>query len=530
MSQKDLGRRTALNVRFNNVDISEDINKNLISLKYTDESEGSADDLSIVIHDRDAKWVMNWLKKEIEQRDQANADIARGVYEQSSGSAGAGTQNTASYTVTAKIGLNVRKGRGTGYEKLGALGYGDTVDVYGIIDNWAEIRYSGQVAYCSASYLKLSQGSTAPAQKSTSDQSWSVGEEVVVTGQARSNSYGINARIGYQVNNHVGKITYLNLGSGIPYPIHVDYLGWYAESCVTKKNQPNQAVSNDGGKTPNAKYTKINAVITAQNVDGNGTDRVLDCGKFELDSVRFTAPPKKVEMSATSLSYESTIRKVKKTRSWSKTSLQEIAGAIAKAGGYNLLYSSAFNPTYSYVLQSDVSDIEFLSNRCRAAGLKLKVTDGILVIFDSKEYDSKAAVRTFTMGDGTYESISLESTLAMAAYSSCHVTYEDDQGNTYEATFTPPTAYSEGEVLEVKEQVGSNQEAMELAKRRLRAANKGETTGKIKIQGDPRMVAGVNIQLKGFGDFDGKYSVDKSTHKIPPYTTDIEISKVVEDY
>lgn len=528
MSQKDLGRRTALNVKFNNVDITSDINANLISLTYTDASEGETDDLSIVIHDRDAKWVKDWLKKEMEQRDQANADIAQGVY--TTAQTAAATTGTTKYTVTPKIGLNVRKGRGTGYGKLGALSYGTTVDVYEIVNGWAEIRYSGQVAYVSASYLKLANGATGAAQNSASGQSWSIGEEVIVTGRARSNSYGTNARVGYQVNNHVGKITYLNLKSGIPYPICVDSLGWYAESCVTKKNQPAPAATDDGGKTPNAKYTKINAVITAQNVDGNGTDRVLDCGKFELDSVRFTAPPKKVEMSATSLSYESTVRKVKKTRSWSNTSLNGVASAIAASGGYNLLYSSGFNPSYSYILQDNVSDIEFLSERCQAAGLKLKVTDGILVIFDSKDYDSKGAVRTFTMGDGTYSSVSLESALAMSAYSSCHVSYEDDNGNTYEATFTPPTAYSEGEVLEVKEQVGSNQEAMELAQRRLRAANKGEITGKMKMPGDPRMVAGVNIQLKGFGDFDGKYSIDKSTHKIPPYTTDIEFSKVVEGY
>ena len=152
------------------------------------------------------------------------------------------------------------------------------------------------------------------------------------------------------------------------------------------------------------------------------------------------------------------------------------------------------------------------------------------MVYDSGENDSRDAGITITMGDGSYESISLESTLAMTAYSSCHVSYEDDSGNTYEATFTPPTGYSEGEVLEVKEQVSSNEEAMELAIRRLRKANKGEITGKIKMPGNPDMVAGINILLSGFGDFDGKYSVDKSTHKIPPYTTDIEISKVVEGY
>lgn len=523
MSQKDLGRRAALNVKFNNTDITSDINENLISLTYTDASEDETDDLKIVIHDRDAKWVKDWLKKELEQRDQANADIARGVYSSTA-------SGTANYTVTAKIGLNVRTGRGTSYKKLGALKYGATVEVYGIVDGWAEIRYSGQTAYCSASYLKLSSGSAATGQSSSSGQSWSIGEEVLVTGRARSNSYGKNAKIGYQVNNRAGKITYLNLKSGIPYPIHVDSLGWFAESCVTKKNQPSQAESQDGSQTSNAKYTKINAVITAQNVDGSGTDRVLDCGKFELDNVRFTAPPMKVEMSATSLSYESTIRKVKKTRSWSKTSLKKIASSIATAGGYNLLYSSSFDPTYSYILQSDLSDIEFLSGQCKAAGLRLKVTDGILVIYDAKDYDEKTAIETITMGDGSYDTVSLESALAMAAYSSCHVSYEDDQGNSYEATFTPSTAYSEGEVLEVTEQVGSNKEAMELAKRRLRAANKGEITGKFKMAGDPRLVAGNNIQLKGFGDFDGKYSIDKSVHKVPPYTTEIEISKVVEGY
>ena len=144
MSQKDLGRRTALNVKFNNVDITSDINANLISLTYTDASEGETDDLSIVIHDRDAKWVKDWLKKEMEQRDQANADIAQGVY--TTAQTAAATTGTTKYTVTPKIGLNVRKGRGTGYGKLGALSYGTTVDVYEIVNGWAEIRYSGHVA------------------------------------------------------------------------------------------------------------------------------------------------------------------------------------------------------------------------------------------------------------------------------------------------------------------------------------------------------------------------------------------------
>jgi len=268
-----------------------------------------------------------------------------------------------------------------------------------------------------------------------------------------------------------------------------------------------------------------------ENRDGDGQDYVLDCGVFELDNVKVSGPPQKVEMSATSLSYESAIRKTRKSRSWNNTTLREIGEEMAEAGGYEFLYSAEYNPRYQSVYQDDMPDAAFLLEKCGKAGLRLKVTDGVIVIYDQKELEESEPVRTITRGDGSYSTFSLESGLSTTAYSSCHVKYEDDNGNTYEATFTPETAYSEGEVLEVTEQVSSNDEAYEVAVRRLRKANKGEITGKFTMMGDPRLVTGVNVALEGWGDFDGKYSVDQSSHKVGVgYTTDIEISKVVEGY
>ena len=237
MSQTNSGRRTALNVKFNNVDITENITENLISLTYTDATEGETDDLKIVIHDREGKWVRDWLKREMEQRDSANAAIASGEAGVSADSSG--TQN---YTVTAKIGLAVRAGRGTGYRQLGAIPYGATVQTAEIVSGWATISYSGQTGYINANYLTPAE----PSGKSTGGSQ-----------------------------------------------------------------------SQDGSGTAHAKYTKVSAVITALNTDSNGKDKVLDCGKFELDSVRFTTPPNRLEMSATSLSYESSLRKTKKTRGYS---------------------------------------------------------------------------------------------------------------------------------------------------------------------------------------------------------------------
>ena len=54
--------------------------------------------------------------------------------------------------VKASAGLNVRKGAGTNYAKLGALTNGTTVTYYGEKDGWLQIKYNNQTAYISKQY------------------------------------------------------------------------------------------------------------------------------------------------------------------------------------------------------------------------------------------------------------------------------------------------------------------------------------------------------------------------------------------
>jgi phage protein D len=451
MSSRNLGRRTYITVKFNNTDISEDINRDIDTFSYTDEADGATDDLKIKLNDPNNIWIGSWLRKELEGRDQGNAQISSGNYGTSEETETGGT----SYMVTAKIGLNVRTGPGTGNTKVGALSYGAETTVYSIDNGWAKIRYNGGTYYACAQYLTPSKSGGTTSSSTTQD----------------------------------------------------------------------------GSSTNGAKYTRIEAAITLCNYDGLGHDKVLNCGSFELDDVTVSGPPQVVELGATSLSYQSAIRKTKKTRSWNNTTLKEISGTIAEAGGYTLMYLSAYVPNFTYMLQDNQSDIEFLSERAKNAGLCLKVTDGILVMFDAADYEQKDAVRTIKRGDGSYTSYNFETSLSTTAYSSCHVSYEDEDGNTYEATFTPNTAFSEGEVLEVTEEVTSNEEAMELAKKRLRAENKGEMTGNLTMVGDTDLCAGNNVEIEGWGDFDGKWSIDRAEHSISgKYVTKIEISKVIEGY
>lgn len=56
-------------------------------------------------------------------------------------------------TVTADV-LNVRSGRGTGYNKIGSLKYGDKVKLCYLLNNWWSIDYGTNVGYVSADYIK----------------------------------------------------------------------------------------------------------------------------------------------------------------------------------------------------------------------------------------------------------------------------------------------------------------------------------------------------------------------------------------
>ncbi len=55
------GRRSEVQLTFDGVDISKEVKKDLIRLRYIDSEEEEADDLQIILNDRDEKWLNKWL-------------------------------------------------------------------------------------------------------------------------------------------------------------------------------------------------------------------------------------------------------------------------------------------------------------------------------------------------------------------------------------------------------------------------------------------------------------------------------------
>lgn len=275
---------------------------------------------------------------------------------------------------------------------------------------------------------------------------------------------------------------------------------------------------------------KLSATITPENWGGDsGT---LPTGNFELDSVDAGGPPSTITIKGISLSYSSPIRQTKKSKAWENYTLSGIASEIAGSGGLSCMYAASSDPSYDRREQEKTSDIEFLSDLCHDAGISLKYTDSQLVLFDQSDYEGKAPVMTIRRGDGQYIKYKLSTGSANTQYGSCRVSYVDPAtAQCIEGTATAPGEDAESaECLEITARVKDAGEAMALAEKQLRLHNKFNRTASFTLLGNTGLVAGVTVQLVGFGGWDGKYMVKQARHVVSAsggYTTQIVLRKVL---
>ena len=358
----------------------------------------------------------------------------------------------------------------------------------------------------------------------SSSGGWSIGDRVVVTGRPQFTSYG-DGTPGTYVENYEGVITHLNLRSGVPYPINVDGRGWFSTDQATK-----------AGAGSAIKGLSIQARIVKKNWLGNGKSQMLDCGKFELDSIEAGGPPASITIKGTALPFGSQIRQTKKSKAWEAYTLSRIAGEIAAHNGMAAMYESVNDPYYKRVEQVTMSDIAFLSKLCKDAAISLKVSGNMIVLFDQAAYESKPAVLTIKKGDGSYTKYKLRTGKADMEYAACRVSYVNpNNGKTIQGM-----AYSENydakdernQILEITAKVNSIGEAEVLAQKMLRMKNKYEYTAIFTLPGNTILVSGVTVNLSGWGSWDGKYIVNQAKHSIGSsgYTTQIRLRHVLEGY
>ena len=279
---------------------------------------------------------------------------------------------------------------------------------------------------------------------------------------------------------------------------------------------------------------QMDAVIVQSNWQGDGQDLVLPCGSCELDTVDYSTPPSVITIKGTALPFSSKIRQTKQDRAWENISLSAIARQIAAANGMRCMIESAQDLFYQRVEQTGVSDISFLARLCRNAGISLKTTNHIIVLFDQAAYEAKSIITTIRRGDGNYTKCKLTVSAADHQYTSCRVSYVDPGAGQCIEGIAKIQDYKEdsknNQQLEIKAKVTSRSQAQQLAQKQLRMHNKYCKTASFTMPGNPTLAAGLTVRLQGWGAFDGKYIIAQATHTVSSsgYATQVKLRTVLE--
>jgi phage protein D len=261
-----------------------------------------------------------------------------------------------------------------------------------------------------------------------------------------------------------------------------------------------------------AKGEKIAATIITHNWDNPNESKSLYCGKFEVDEIEISEPPMTVQIKAVSTPRSTSLRQEAKNKNWEDYTLSRIAQDIASNAGLNLEYLTSTDPQYDTKNQMRVSDIEFLMGLCKDAALALKVTDEKIVIFDEMEYEENASVATITRGSSLVKSMNIKTTMN-SVYKGARVKYNDSKASiVHESVLTDDTAPESGQTLQINERVTSEGEAERLAKSQLHDNNKKEVTGSFTLVGNLGLVGGLNVDIAGYGKFDGTFFIESAKH------------------
>lgn len=515
MSSRNLARRTKAEVSFGGVNITKSIQPYLLSISYTDNEEDETDDLQIKIQDRDDLWLTQWLDEISENLSWASSSggSASGDAVVSEANKYLGTPyvwggsdpsgfdcSGLVYYALNEAGITVPRTTAQGYKDMATpvneatAQPGDLIffGTQGVVDHVGIYMGNGQMINATGARVQITD---------------------INTRRAGIISWG---RIGGSVQGISASSPQANTQSG---------------SSASSASSGDQSASSGESEERLA----MDVVFVRENWNSDGSDAVLPCGEFELDHISCSGPPNTVCIKGSSIPFSSQLRQTCKSKAWESYTLSGIANEIAGNGGMTCMYESDSDPYYERVEQIDMSDIEFLSQLCHDAGISLKATNRILVLFDQRKYEQKPEVITIKRYDHSYKTYQLDTSAADVQYASCRVSYVNPETGQCIEGIAKIDGYTEdpnNQQLELTAKVETADEAKELAEKNLRLHNKFCRQAKFLLPGNTDLVAGVTVALKGWGGYDGRYIIKQAVHKLDSggYTTQISLRMVLEGY
>lgn len=257
------------------------------------------------------------------------------------------------------------------------------------------------------------------------------------------------------------------------------------------------------------------------------TETVLDCGEFELDDLEYSGAPDVIKIGALATFISSSLRQ-KNTKAWEKITLKQVAAAIAKKNELELI-GEVKDVSFDRLTQNEQSDLEFLVDLADDYGHVVKVEGNRLIFYDWNQLESRGVIATYTdrevIKDQGYRLVYQ----TKGTYKAAKISYTNPETKKEVEFEVEADDIATGDILKLNERCETRQQAIAKAKEQLRRANGEQCTGSIGLEGEPRIVAGANIQLEGYGKLSGKFQIIKARHSLTKqsgWRVDVDIRRI----
>lgn len=259
---------------------------------------------------------------------------------------------------------------------------------------------------------------------------------------------------------------------------------------------------------------------------------LLDCGLFEIDEIELTGQPDIMTVKGIAAAINKDLR-TRNSRAYENQTLKKIAQFIADKHGLNLIdnTSQLANIEVGRKTQDNENDLAFLAGLCKRFGIIFSVRGKDLIFLDPADLEAKDAINKDTPFKRSDLSKYSFKDKTAETYDSASVSKRDIKTNKVQkwkvVNDADPTKKDD---LVVGGRVENEGQAEALAAGGLREKNKDKLTGSFQTDGNPLLVAGVNVEMSEFGGFSGKWMIYESRHIISidnGYKTDVSIRKGV---
>lgn len=236
---------------------------------------------------------------------------------------------------------------------------------------------------------------------------------------------------------------------------------------------------------------------------------VLKCGTFTVDEFDASGPPDIFVIKALAAGTAKAVR-TKNTYAHDNKNLRQIVQTVAQNHGFEVL-GDIPDIQIGYVLQNKETDLSFLYRLSNDYGCTFNLRDNKLVFTNSEQLEATSAVLTLKKEDVFPYSFNDKT---LGTFAGTDVKHYSQKNNEVVTGSANDDDFDSEDVETIRVPAENSQQAEVKARAALNKSNSRERTGSFTTEGNTLIIAGNNVNMLGWGQFDGLYHIETSTHTI----------------